>query len=346
MKSTMSVRGPLTKLIIFIAITVVLTGALAVTIASTSFGGKTTYKAQFTDVAGLNVSDDVRIAGVRVGSVSDIKVLGARLAQVSFSVDSDVKLSQGTNARIRYRNLVGTRYLALTDGPGPPTFLPPDAVIPASRTQPALDLTMLFNGFRPLFTALNPKDVNSFAYEIIQVLQGEGGTIDSLLASTSSLTNTLANRDALIGQTIDNLNTVLGVIVSRDTQLSDLVVQLQRFVSGLAADRTVIGNSLANISSLSSSTASLLTQGRPALKGDIAALNQLAANLNGSSDVVDGVLQRLPGKLSKLTALGYGGSWFNFYLCSMGGYTKLPIAGKVPVGPINRSGYPCDGGTS
>jgi len=274
-KTALSVSGQLTKLIIFVVVTAVLTAALAVTIASTSFGGKVTYRAQFTDVAGLNQSDDVRIAGVRVGSVSSIKVVGAKLAEVAFTVDSAVHLSVGINAKIRYRNLVGTRYLALTDGPGPVGQLQPHALIPVSRTEPALDLTVLFNGFKPLFTALNPTDVNKLAFEIIQVLQGEGGTVDSLLASTSSLTNTLADRDALIGRVINNLNSVLATVVSRDSQLSNLIVQLQRLVSGLAADRTAIGDSLANIASLSSATAGLLTDARPSIKSDIASLNQV-----------------------------------------------------------------------
>ena len=71
---------------------------------------------------------------------------------------------------------------------------------------------MLFNGFRPLFTALNPDDVNKLAYEIIQVLQGEGGTVASLLRRTASLTNTLADRDAVIGRVITNLNSVLATL--------------------------------------------------------------------------------------------------------------------------------------
>ena len=81
-------------------------------------------------------------------------------------------------------------------------------VIPVSRTAPAVDLTALFNGFKPLFQALTPADVNKFALEIIQTLQGEGGTVDSLLTQTASLTNTVADRDAVIGQVIDNLITV------------------------------------------------------------------------------------------------------------------------------------------
>ena len=58
---------------------------------------------------------------------------------------------------------------------------------------------MLFNGFKPLFQALSPDDINQLSYEIVQVFQGEGGTLEGLLANTASVTNTLADRDEVIG---------------------------------------------------------------------------------------------------------------------------------------------------
>src|SRR5205807_8802543 len=135
---------------------------------------------------------------------------------------------------IKYRNLVGQRYIALDAAPGSPgAMLPADGVIPLDRTKPALDLTALFNGFKPLFQALSPDDVNKLSYEIIQVLQGEGGTIDNLLSHTASLTQTIASKDQVIGQVIDNLNSVLDTVNSRSNQLSDLVVQLPQLVPGL-----------------------------------------------------------------------------------------------------------------
>ena len=50
-----------------------------------------------------------------------------------------------------------------------------------SRTQPALDLTVLFNGFKPLFAALSPADINKLSAEVISVFQGEGGNLNALL---------------------------------------------------------------------------------------------------------------------------------------------------------------------
>jgi len=324
--------APLVKLTIFAVVTTVLTAMLASTIANLSFSGRTEYRAQFTDVTGMVEGDDVRIAGVKVGEVEDIRVVRNRIAEVTFSVYDGTPVATSTRVRVRYRNIVGTRYVALTEGPGDGRPLPENGLIPLSQTQPALDLTVLFNGFKPLFAALNPKDVNTFAYEIVRVLQGEGGTVNSLLARTASLTNTLADRDQLIGRVIDNLNAVLLTLATRDQQLSQLILQLQRFTSGLAADREAIGASLANISALAVSTASLLTEARPALKADIAALGQVATTLNASSAVVDNVLKRLPTKYRMVTATAKDGSWFNFYLCQGSGRITVPDpAGGPPI---------------
>ncbi len=120
--------------------------------------------------------------------------------------------------------------------------------IPLARTAPALDLTVLFNGFKPLFEALSPADVNKLAYEIITVFQGEGGTLESLLAHTASVTTTLANRDQLIGDLIDNLNEVLVTLGNRDDELSDLLIKLRQFVGGLSQDREAILGSLDSVS--------------------------------------------------------------------------------------------------
>ena len=261
-------KKQLIKLAIFGAITALLTAMLAQTLGSFAFGG-TTYRAQFTDVTGLLVGDDIRIAGVKVGQVRSIKVVGNTVAEVAFGVADDIPLATSVRAKIRYRNLVGQRYIALSEGPGGGQSLPDGGLIPLGQTTPALDLTTLFNGFRPLFTALTPNDVNKLAFEIIQVLQGEGGTVTDLLRHTASLTNTLADRDAVIGRVITNLNQVLGTLNERDSNLDQTISQLQQFVSGLAADRTAIGDALVNIGSLTTATGSLIRDARPSLAGDI-----------------------------------------------------------------------------
>lgn len=324
------VAAPLVKLAIFTLVTGLATVFLAGTLAPYGTGGDPEYRARFTDVTSLLAGDDIRIAGVRVGRVTDIGLVDNRVAEVRFTVDDAIRLPRTVRATIRYRNLVGQRYIALSEGPGTRGRLRPGELIPLSQTQPALNLTVLFNGFRPLFSALSPEDVNRFSYEIIQVLQGEAGTVGSLLSRTASLTNTLADRDAVIGRVVDNLNKVLATLNARDDQLSEAIEQLQAFVSGLAADRKAIGESLGHIATLTDETAGLLSDARPALKSDIARLRRLAHTLNANEDVITSSLQRVPVRLSTLSRVGGYGSWFNFYMCDWDGRVTM---GDVVVNP-------------
>jgi phospholipid/cholesterol/gamma-HCH transport system substrate-binding protein len=319
--------GSLVKLVIFIVVTSIATAGLAVTIGAPGLGDANEYKAIFSDATGVEQGDDIRIAGVQVGEVRDIKVKGdgsKAVAEVTFTVDDDQRLASTTQAAIRFRNLVGQRYIALTEGAGSPDPLREGGTIPLSRTQPALDLTVLFNGFKPLFAALSPQDVNQLAYEIIQVLQGEAGTVESLLAHTASLTSTLADRDKVIGDLIDNLNVVLGTVSDRDEKLALLISELQRFVSGLSEDRKAIGDSLASIVSLNQQTAGLLEDSRGDLKDDIAQLGKVAGTLDDNSHIVERTLTNMPDKLNAITGTATYGSWFNFYLCDFDGRVVLP----------------------
>ena len=327
--------APLTKLIVFTAVIALATGLVALTIANVTLSPTTRYLARFTDVSGLLVGDDVRIAGVRVGSVDSIELVDRRFAQVGFSVDARQHLPASATAAVLYRNLLGQRYLSLARGPGPVgQTLPPGGLIPIERTTPPLSLTVLFNGFKPLLVGLDPAQLNQLSWEIVQVLQGQGGTVESLLASTSSLTGDLADRDRVIGEVIMNLNAVLDTVNARDEQLSALILQLQRLVSGLAADREPIGQAIVSIDQLAGTTAGLLRDARPPLRDDIAALGALSTNLADSSQVIDRVLQFLPEKLTKLSRAASYGSWFNFYLCGAQGTVTVPVTNAPLVVPL------------
>jgi phospholipid/cholesterol/gamma-HCH transport system substrate-binding protein len=323
-------RGDLIKLVIFLVVTGLATMALAVVIGNINFQRSHTYHAIFSDATGLVGGDDVRIAGVQVGSVKSIQIVDRTKAEVTFTVQADTELTQSSTATIRYRNLVGQRYVSVTQGVGNLAPLQAGGTIPESHTAPALDLTVLFNGFKPLFAALSPADINQLSYEIVQVFQGEGGNLQSLLQSTGSITNTLADRDQLIGDVIDNLNSVLQTVGSRDGELSSLISRLNTFVTGLTQDKDAILSSLDSVSNLADQTAQITTGIRPGLVSDIKELRQVASNLNQGRDEIDRALQILPIKLQKIGRTAIYGSFFNFYLCEFRAKVVLPT-GNIEV---------------
>jgi len=274
--------------------------------------------------------------------VTGLKIVNRDQAQVSFTVARSRSLPKSVIAKIRYRNLIGQRFLEVDDGPGDQSdVLVPHGVIPVSHTQNALDLTALFGGFQPLFQGLNPTEINELSMSVIQTLQGEGGTIQLLLQQVGDVTNAVADKDQVIGELIDNLNSLLTTVAQRDSELGDLVDQLQRFVSGLSADRTTIGNSIDSINALTASTTDLLLQARPPLKADVTALTSLAANLNKNSGDLASAIQTTPLVAGELTRTASYGSWFNFYLCQVVAATGINLPA---VGTVLNPNYPFGGG--
>ena len=325
----MSARASFAKLTVFTAVTVVVTLILGATIGNVRPGDKVSYRADFTDVTGLLQGDDVRIAGVTVGRVKKTAVVDGH-ARVTMEIDDPVVLTESTRAKVRYRNLLGQRYISLTEGTGGGERLRRNALIPIGQTEPALDLTVLFNGFRPILETVQPETVNQLASEIVRTLQGEGGTVDSLLAHTASLTTTLAARDATIGRVIDNLNAIVGTVADREGNVGLLISELQRFVTGLAGDRDAIGSALASLDRLTGTTANLVHDARPPLDASIKHLNDLLAVAAAKTPQLDAIAKQLPTAMAALTrGLSYG-SWLNLYVIDL----TLNVNGTlIPIPP-------------
>ncbi len=303
------------KLTLFAVIMIVVLGFLGVVFSQMRFASATTYHAIFTNSSGMLPGSKVRIAGVPVGSVKRVSVGKDHLAHVDFSVDNQYPLYDSTRATIRYENLVGDRYMELMDGPGDAKRLSDNATLGVDHTTPALDLDLLLGGFKPLLRGLDPKQVNDLTNALLQVFQGQGGTLVALLNSSGSFTKTLADRDALIGSVINNLNTALATIDSRNKDFDTTLTELQRLISGLAADRDPIGGALPRLAGATGDLDSLLSEARPDLKNDFDQLGRLSGNLDDRTDDVQWVLDRLPDTYKQLVRLGSYGSFLNMYVC-------------------------------
>ena len=256
-----NLRGAILRVGVFLAVCTLGLLAMLAVFAQLRFETEKTYTAEFHTVSGLENGNFVRIAGVEVGKVRKITIRDDGIALVDFGTDASVALTEGSRAVIRYRNLIGERYLALEEGAGGTRQLQPGATIPLARTAPALDLDALLGGFRPLFRALDPQQVNTLSGQLIEALQGEGPTITSFLTQTAAVTNTLADRDQLIGQVITNLNTVVGSLGGQSTQFAGAVDSLSAALATIADRKQDLRNGLAYANEAAASIGDLLVAG-------------------------------------------------------------------------------------
>jgi len=335
--------GTLVKLVVFVVATVLAMTVLANTIRGGSQPEGTEYSAVFTDATMSQKGDDVRIAGVVVGKVTKVELHERDKALVHFTLDGDRTLPDTTHATLRFRNLIGQRYLALSREPGKvgPT-LEPGSTIGLEHTTPAVDLTALFDGFRPLFSTLQPEDVNALADSLIKVLQGEGGTVASLVRQTGELTNTLADRDRVIGEVIDNLTVVLETINDRDREFDQLIVNTRQLIEGLAQEKTAVGSSVDSIAQLTSAAENVVGATRPQVTDSLRALDKVTTDAVANQKKLEDVLHNLPLKTEKLVRTASFGSWYQFYLCGIdvtAGPGSAPNLVSPPVPRINQPIY-------
>ena len=309
--------GTLIKFTIFGLVMAVLTAFLFLVFNQTRTGATNGYSAVLADASRLEAGDTVRIAGIRVGTVGDVELQADRKVLVKFDTDRNIKLTTGTKAAIRYLNLVGDRYMELVDSPDSTKILPTGAQIPVDRTAPALDLDLLLGGLKPVIQGLNPEDVNALTRSLIQILQGQGGTLESLFSKTSSFTNSLADNNQVIEQLIDDLRTVLDTLSKDGDEFSGAIDRLEKLVSGLSQDRDPIGTAIESLNNGTTSLADLLGRARPPLGGTIDQLNKLAPILDNDKDRLEATLQRLPGIYKKLARVGSYGAFFPYYICAV-----------------------------
>jgi len=332
----MRISGTIAKLVIFTVVMLFFTAAVIVVFSQMRFGSERTFKAAFADASGLKSSEFVRVAGVEVGKVKSVEIIDKATALVEFSLTKDVPLTESTRLAVRYENLIGAHYLELLDSPGSSTPQPAGTTISTDRTMSALDLDALINGFRPLFKALDPDQVNRLSTSLVNVFQGQGGTISAFLKQAGELTSTLADRDQLIGSVIENLNGVLGTVDQRNAEFDQGIDKLAQVINGLASKSDPIGDALVHVNDASQSVADLLTNARPNIKNDITEVGRVASVVNADKDYVNWALSSLPEAYGKLSRLGLYGDFFTFYLCDAqlkvngpdGNPVYIPIVGQ------------------
>jgi phospholipid/cholesterol/gamma-HCH transport system substrate-binding protein len=331
-----SQRSMMVKVGIFTVTMLLVAVGLVVIFGEFRFGPSNTYHANFIDATRLKGGQKVRIAGVPVGSVKDVKLNPNNTVDVAFSVDKRYTLYSSTRAVIRYENLVGDRFLEITSGPGELRKLRPGGTIDQQHTQPALDLDALLGGLRPVLKGLDADKINTVSSYVIELLQGQGGALSNLLADTNAFGSTLGARDQAIGDVINNLNAVLTTVDARGAQFSASVDELQKLITGLAPGRDALAGAIPPLASTTSDLTDLLKRSRRPLQGVIENTRPIATEINDRMPEVNNDIEQLGEDYLRLSALGAYGAYFNIYFCSVtikingpaGSDISIPMGGQ------------------
>ena len=296
------------KLVAFFGVCLLSTAWLVFTIGNVRlFSHNYELTATFDDVTGLLVNDNVKVAGVRVGKVTGIQIEKGR-AKVTFTVDDDVKVPTDSTAAVRWRNLLGQRYLYVYPGEASTTAEDGGHL---DRTQAVIDLGELFNRLGPIVQAVEPEKVNAFLDTIVAALDGNEIKLQQAFADLSTLTEGLASRDEAIGRLIENSATVTEAINARDQQIRTILDNLVEVATTFNEHTDVLEGATVELGRFSNSFGTLLADNRGQLDNTIANLDKLVAVVREKLPTLDHTLGALDEGLYAMFRSSMYGEWLN-----------------------------------
>lgn len=322
--------GLAVKLGTFLVVTVLSTVVMVNTLNQPIPGATYDYTAEFRNAEGVVRGSDVRMAGVRVGRVTGLSRHNG-VARIEFEVERDQQIGAHSTVSIRYSDLLGGRYLGIGEGRSNAPRLAPGSVIPVGRTRSPVDLTTLLNGFRPLFDSIEPKQANALARSIVKVFEGQREPINHVLDQVVALSSKATRNDAVLGELLDNLNSIIGSMLGKKQQFTSTVAALDKLMRLAVDERGQIDDVMDSATRMATTLAGITDEAGATITNNLRLLNGVSGNLADHGSELVRAFQSVNQGLVKLGNLTSYGSWANVYLCTIG----------LKIGPVD-TGMPPD----
>lgn len=278
--------------------------------------------ATFDDVTGLLLNDNVKVAGVKVGKVTAIKVVEGK-AKVTFRVKQSMKLPVDTEATIRWRNLLGQRYLYLYPGEATTTLRGGGTI---KTTTSVIDLGELLNRLGPIVAAIEPAQVNQFLDTIVAALNGNETKISEALDNLALVASTLGERDAAIGRLVTNVDTVAAAIGDRDREIRAILDNLSLITKTFNENTDVLDDAVVELGAFNGHLAKLLGNNRSEIDSILTNLASVVAAVGTKLPTVNHALSKLDDAAERLANVSQYGEWLDqSILCLKIGYGVVPV---------------------
>lgn len=277
-------------------------------------GGGTAYSAAFTEAGGLKTDDDVRIAGVKVGKVTDVDLEGGHV-RVDFVITEDAAFGETTSASVRMKTILGEKYVALEPKGG--GQLAADSQIPLTRTVSSYDV---INAFQDLTTTTERIDTDQLAKSLTVMateFKDSPKHVKATLDGLSRLSRTVASRDEQLGALLSRANSVTGLVASRTKQIDSLVTDADLLMVELAKRRQEIRTLFTNTSALAQQLTGLVRDNRAQLGPALKELNTTLAMIKKHDKDLERTIQVMaPYTRVFANTLGTG-RWFDTWVSNL-----------------------------
>ena len=302
--------SPLLKFVLFTLVCVAFTGWLVAVMGNLSFEARESYAAEFEDVQGLLVGDDVKIAGVTLGRVDDIEHLPGGTAEVTFTVRDGIELPTDSHVVVRWRDVLGLRFLYVEPGTEAATAAA-GHTFPLAQTRAPADLGSLLQRLTPFIQALDPELQNQVLEAFAEGLVGQEEEVRSIIARGAELTGAIASRDEQIESLLVDAATTLEAYAQREDELRGLLDSFSEVSSTLAERNDEIEAAIVGLADGQEELHRFIDANEAEIHATIDALEDLTDVTSQHRDDLEATLTTAPTGMLSYHLISRTGQWFN-----------------------------------
>ena len=302
------------KVIIAIVALVLLVVGFYVTFEASSLpviGSGDLHKAYFAEAGGLKKGNEVRVAGVKVGKVTGIKLDGAKV-EVDFRV-KDVDLGDQTTAAVDVKTLLGQKYLALD----PAGTRPLAGAIPVDHTTTPYDVNAALSDLSTDIGQIDTGKMEKSLDVLADAFKDTPASVRSMVNGLTALSKTVSTRDTQLAQLFDKTNSVSKTIADRDDDLAKIVDDGNQLLTELASRRDAVKEMLAGTAALGTQVKGLIKDDQAALTPALQKLDKVSEILQKNQSNLDAAAKRLGPYYTMLTSAMGNGRYVDAYLCGL-----------------------------
>ena len=281
-------RGGIGRRLAVLAVTATM-AAMSLTACSSGGGGGYQVTADFTQGIGLYPGSPVRVLGINIGKITNIRNRGA-LVRIDMELNKGTRLPAEVKAAIVPVSLLGERYIQFapvyTGGPR----LAAGAVLPLSRTQVPVEIDELLRGLKDFFGAIKPDNARDLVSNLAAVIDGEGVQLNQLINNAAGTLNVLAAKGDDLGQLVDSLAQLTTTLRTHTDAIAQLVRNYDTVSGVLAQNRGALDETVTQLTRTATELADLITRHQDPLKQDVGVLTTAGRTLDRNIDSLDKTL--------------------------------------------------------
>lgn len=293
-----------------------------------------TYTANFAEAGGIRAGNEVRVAGVKVGEVTDVGLDGKEV-EVEFRIKG-VDLGSETTAAIKVKTMLGQKYLAI-DPLGPGEL---DGEIPVARTAVPYDVNAAFSELSSTVDEINTEQLEKSFRVLATTFKDTPQSVRSIVTGLTDLSRTLSSRDTELAGLLSSASDVSGTLAERNTEFAKIITDGSDLLGELQTRREAVHKMLTGTATLGTELRGLVKDNEETLAPALAKLDRVSEILSNNQANLDAAMAKLGPYYRVLASATGNGRWVDSYICGLFDASQAPLLEN----DVERNCKPAKGG--